>query len=105
MKRHMKAMHQNWGELANDCVQVALVCGTIGIALKFVTFFNHWVYFPTFPNVIDSAFLITSILYLAAAARRRNNKMKQFYKNYRAESIHFQANLPLPEEEEKVTAQ
>jgi len=105
MKHAMKAMHQNWGELANDCVQVALVCGTIGIALKFITFFNHWVYFPTFPNVIDSAFLITAILYLAFAARRRTRKMNQFYQTYRASNIHFQANLPLPEEEQEVTAQ
>ncbi len=99
----MKAMHQNWSELANDCIQIVLVCGTIGIALKFITFFNNWVYFPTFPNVLDSAFLITSILYLAFSARRRTHKMKQFYKNYQASSIHFQANLPLPEEEQLVS--
>lgn len=37
----MKAVHQNWNQLANDCIQIALVCGTIGIALKFTTFFNQ----------------------------------------------------------------
>lgn len=100
----MKAMHQNWGQLANDCIQIALVCGTIGIALKFITFFNQWVYFPTFPNVIDSAFLITAILYLAVAARKRS-KTNRFYESIRASSIEFQANLPFPEDEQEVATQ
>jgi hypothetical protein len=66
----MKVIHQNWSALINDCIQIALICGTIGIALKFVTFFNHWVYFPSFPNFLDSTFLIFSISYFAWNARR-----------------------------------
>jgi hypothetical protein len=41
-----------------------LVSGTIGIALKFTTFFDKWVYFPLFPNIVDAAFLIVSVIYL-----------------------------------------
>jgi hypothetical protein len=68
----MKAVHTRWSDLLNDCIQIALVCGTIGIALKFVTFFNQWVYFPTFPNFLDSTFLIIATIYLAWNARKRN---------------------------------
>jgi hypothetical protein len=60
----MKAMHRNWKELLNDCVLLILVSGTIGIALKFTTFFDKWVYFPSFPNVLDTSFLIFSVVYL-----------------------------------------
>jgi hypothetical protein len=66
----MKVIHQRWSELIQDGIQISLVCGTIGIALKFLTFFNHWVYFPSFPNVLDSTFLIVAILYFAWTARR-----------------------------------
>jgi hypothetical protein len=70
----MKTLHKNWAELANDCIMIALLTGTIGIALKFVTFFNHWVYFPAFPNTLDSAFLIISVIYLAWRAKSTRNK-------------------------------
>lgn len=66
----MKTMHRNWSELLNDCIIIMLVCGTIGIALKFTTFFDKWVYFPSFPNVLDAAFLILSTSYLTWKAQK-----------------------------------
>lgn len=44
------------------------VSGVIGIALKFMTLFDHWLYFPIFPNVLDAVFLVVSVLYLAYKA-------------------------------------
>jgi hypothetical protein len=44
------------------------VSGVIGIALKFMTLFDHWLYFPIFPNVLDALFLVVSVLYLASKA-------------------------------------
>jgi len=70
----MKAIHNRWSDLLNDCIQIALVCGTIGIALKFITFFDQWVYFPTFPNLLDSTFLIISVIYFAWKSRKRTRK-------------------------------
>jgi hypothetical protein len=70
----MKSMHNRWSDLLNDCIQIALVFGTIGIALKFITFFDQWVYFPTFPNFLDSTFLIISVTYLAWNARKSHHK-------------------------------
>jgi hypothetical protein len=93
----MKSVHQNWNQLANDLVQIALVCGTIGIALKFTTFFNQWVYFPAFPNMLDSAFLITAILYFAYTARKRLHMKPAKTFSYTPQ-IQMQANLPVPEE-------
>jgi hypothetical protein len=61
----MKAREKTRKELANDCVLLALVFGTVGISLKFATFFDKWVYFPSFPNVLDATFLIFSVVYLA----------------------------------------
>jgi cytochrome c oxidase assembly factor CtaG len=66
----MKALHRNWNELLNDCMIIILVAGTIGIALKFTTFFDRWVYFPSFPNICDAAFLILSVGYLTWKAKR-----------------------------------
>ena len=61
----MKTIHNHWTSLLHDCMRIIFVCGTIGIAIKFVTFFNQWVYFPSFPNVIDATFLIAAVGYLA----------------------------------------
>jgi len=47
-----------------------MVFGTIGIALKFTTYFNKWVYFPSFPNVLDASFLIFSVVYLVWRIKR-----------------------------------
>lgn len=65
-----KAIHNNKAELIQDCMLIVFVCGTIGIALKFATLFNQWVYFPSFPNALDSTFLISAVLYLAWKARK-----------------------------------
>jgi hypothetical protein len=65
----MKPIHNNYKELFNDCLSIIFACGTIGIALKFITFFDKWVYFPSFPNYLDSAFLICSVLYLTIKLR------------------------------------
>lgn len=63
-------------DFAIDLLSVLFVSGTIGIALKFITFqimLNENLvsgnlltdaFFPYFPNVLDSAFLISSVLYL-----------------------------------------
>jgi hypothetical protein len=66
----MKAMNRSGKELLNDCVLLILVFGTIGIALKFTTFFDKWVYFPAFPNALDATFLIFSVLYLVWKIKR-----------------------------------
>jgi len=50
-------------DFLGNAVIVIFFSGTIGVALKFVTFFNHWVYFPSFPNALDSTFLILSATY------------------------------------------
>ena len=67
----MKAIHSNWTELFHDCMMIMFVCGTIGIALKFITFFNQWVYFPSFPNMLDSAFLISAVMYFTWKSFKR----------------------------------
>jgi len=80
----MKELHSGWSDLAKDCLQIILICGTIGIALKFITFFNHWVYFPSFPNILDSTFLIFSVLYLSWKARKsptRSIETPTYYKD------------------------
>lgn len=67
----------NFKELLGKLVVIAFASGTIGVALKFLTFqivLNQNLYvgnvidsvwFPYFPNVLDSIFLIISALYLA----------------------------------------
>jgi hypothetical protein len=62
--RRIKVRDRSWKELFNDCLLLVLVFGTIGIALKFTTFFDKWVYFPSFPNFLDATFLILSVVYL-----------------------------------------
>jgi hypothetical protein len=67
----MKIEYSSWRMLLNDCVIVMLVSGTIGIALKFTTLFDHYVYFPAFPNIFDAIFLIVSVVYLAWKVKRK----------------------------------
>jgi hypothetical protein len=67
----MKAIHNTKTELFHDCMLIIFACGTIAIALKFVTFFNQWVYFPSFPNALDSTFLIAATLFFIWKSRKR----------------------------------
>lgn len=46
------------------------VSGVVGIALKFTTLFDHWLFFPLFPNILDALFLVISVLYLAYQAHK-----------------------------------
>ena len=68
--------YRSYRALAVDLISILFVSGTIGIALKFITFLIILnqnlasgnlltdLFFPYFPNVLDSAFLISSVLYL-----------------------------------------
>jgi hypothetical protein len=60
--------------LLNNLLITAFLAGTIGLALKFITYFDHWVYFPSFPNALDSTFLILSVIYLAAYIIHKNRQ-------------------------------
>jgi len=65
----MKAIHNTKTELFHGCMSIIFVCGTIGVALKFAIFFNQCVYFQSFPNALDSIFLISSVTYFAWKSR------------------------------------
>jgi hypothetical protein len=57
----MKALHKSWRLLFHDLLLVTAVLGTVGIALKFTVYFDRWVWFPWFPNVLDSVFLLCAL--------------------------------------------
>lgn len=78
---NMQALHRSLRELLNDCMIIMFVCGTIGIALKFITFFDQWVYFPAFPNALDSLFLISSVIYLTWKSRTALNSVRRLAHN------------------------
>jgi hypothetical protein len=52
---------------------VTAIClgGVIGIALKFITLFDNWLFFPLFPNIFDSIFLIFSAIFLTYNSVKR----------------------------------
>ncbi|MEM3703910.1 MAG: hypothetical protein QXX79_05795 [Candidatus Bathyarchaeia archaeon] len=77
----MKTIHKNWRELLNDCILLTFAFGTIGIALKFTTFFDKWVYFPQFPNIFDAVFLILSAVYLGWRSKSKPNRQHQQFLN------------------------
>jgi len=66
----MKEIHKSWSSLLHTLITIAAVTGTAGIALKFVYFQilinSHdtitYAVFPYFPNLLDSAFLICSVI-------------------------------------------
>jgi hypothetical protein len=47
-----------------EVISVICFSGIIGIAIKFITLFDKWLYFPYYPNIFDSIFLILSAFYL-----------------------------------------
>ena len=54
----------SWTDVFKQVPSLICVVGTIGIALKFMTLFDRLVYFPQWPNICDSVFLVASALYL-----------------------------------------
>ncbi|UCH01724.1 MAG: hypothetical protein JSV20_07720 [Candidatus Bathyarchaeota archaeon] len=72
-----KTAYKSYKKLAIDVLSVLFISGTIGIALKFITFqiilnenllygnILYDLFFPYFPNLLDSFFLISAALYLA----------------------------------------
>jgi hypothetical protein len=70
----LKIKDVNSRTLLSNLLIIVFVFGTVGIALKFFTYFNHWVYFPSFPNALDSAFLILSVTYFAAYIIHKNRQ-------------------------------
>ena len=69
--RKINVRERTWKQLADDCLLITLVFGTIGIALKFTTFFDKWVYFPSFPNFLDATFLVFAVSYLAYKIKKK----------------------------------
>lgn len=52
-------------------VDVVCLAGVVGIALKFLSLLDYWVFFPVFPNVLDSVFLIGASSWLLLRSWRR----------------------------------
>lgn len=77
----MKASDKSWKEILINGLTVTFFFGTVGVALKFVTFFNHWVYFPSFPNFLDSAFMILGstyfVVYIVYSRRRLEKETRK----------------------------
>lgn len=66
----MKTIHRSWSDLANDLIQILIIGGAIGVAAKLISYFNKWVYFPSFPNVVDATFIVTAVIYLSWKSRQ-----------------------------------
>ena len=49
-----------WKQLAWSGIIVALSLGAAAVGAKFEAFWNHWVYFPWWPNIADSTLLIVA---------------------------------------------
>lgn len=49
-------------------LRAIFIGGTIGVALKLILLMNNYVFLPYFPNILDSIFLIVSILYLGVSS-------------------------------------
>ena len=63
------ALKASWTDVFKKIPSLICVTGTIGIALKFMTLFDRWVYFPGWPNIFDAVFLVASVLYLGLRRR------------------------------------
>jgi hypothetical protein len=74
MRRKRFVIHRSWRCLLFDLSVILVVCGTVGIALKFVYYLEKWVWFPLLPNVLDSAFLIAGACLLAFQVKRQQKK-------------------------------
>jgi|GEM_PF-660738 len=74
MKQTTKPHDINPKTLLANLLLTAFIFGTIGIALKFTTYFNHWIYFPAIPNALDSTFLILSVTYYTAYITHKNKQ-------------------------------
>lgn len=60
----------NWHLILTTCC----LGGVIGIALKLIVLFNHWIYLPFFPNICDSMFLILAVTYLSYNCLKNQRK-------------------------------
>lgn len=61
----------SWKKVIELCSISLVASGICGIALKLSRFFDCWVYFPRWPNIVDVAFLIGGSMYLAYLGLRR----------------------------------
>ena len=87
MARYMKRFrYKNWKALFSDLLAVLFVAGTVGFALKFSTYFDKWVFFPSFPNILDSTFLVSAVLYLTWKMKRWNHNL-QWYPDFFVRSL------------------
>jgi hypothetical protein len=77
LKHKRKEMFRTWRSLVDTLVTLIAVFGTIFIALKYCTFFDHWVYFPLWPNVVDSIVLILACLWLSRYPQKLVREIKR----------------------------
>lgn len=74
-------MKKNINKKAFVSYVISTICfsGVIGIALKFIMLFDNWVYFPFFPNIFDSIFLISSAIWLFLPNIKNRHKYPKTY--------------------------
>jgi len=57
-------------QLFMRCVDIMCLFGIAGYALKLPTFFNNWVYYPLWPNLGDSLFLLVCVAWFVVRLRK-----------------------------------
>ena len=57
-------------QLLRSMTVILFAGGMLGIAFKFTTLFDQWIYFPKYPNFIDTIFLMVGTIYLSWRALR-----------------------------------
>ena len=70
IKNRFKKEQMSNKKAIHELLTIISVCGIFWIAIKFMVYFDHTVYFPFFPNIGDSITLILGAIWLTI---RKNN--------------------------------
>lgn len=75
-----------------DCVVVFFGVGAVAIGLRFPSYFDHWVYFPSWPNLGDSLIMVVAglllLLYVGLVDRARTGRLKTYLRRLNPSQPH-----------------
>ena len=57
--------------ITTTIIEILLGVGILSVGFKFASYWDHWVYFPTIPNVLDSVVLVLAGAFLLSRGIRR----------------------------------
>lgn len=88
MARYFDSRRRKPRWLGVALIDIMFAFGVTGIGFGFTKLFDHWVYYPFWPNIVDSSFLVAAACWILVR-RKLGSEYSGYRRRSRPEELYY----------------